>query len=158
MPAIALFQPDIPQNTGAILRLSACLGLVTHIIGPTGFELSDRALARAGLDYLDHARIARHASWPAFMAWKADAAGKLVLLTTKASAIYTEYRFARDDVLLFGRESAGVPDHVHEAADMRLRVPIAAGLRSMNLATAVAMAAGEALRQTSTFPVQEAPT
>ncbi len=152
MIALALFQPDIPQNTGTILRLAACLGVTTHIIGPTGFELSDRTLKRAGMDYLDRAALVRHTGWTAFQAWRRDGGGRLVLMTTKASAPYTGFAFAPDDIILLGRESAGVPDEVHDAADHGLLVPMVAGLRSINVAMTAAMALGEALRQTAGFP------
>ena len=153
MIAIALFQPDIPQNCGAILRLAACLGVTTHIVEPAGFDLSDRALRRAGMDYLDRAAIVRHASWIDFEAWRKTRPGqRLILSTTGASRAYTGFAFAADDVILFGRESAGVPDAVHAAADARVAVPMVAGLRSLNVATAAAMMLGEALRQTNEFP------
>lgn len=152
MVAIALFQPDIPQNCGAILRLAACLGVTTHIIGPTGFDLSDRALRRAGMDYLDRAALLRHTSWTAFEAWRGDSRARLVVATTKADLPYTAFAFVEGDILLFGRESAGMPDAVHQAADARLLIPMVGGLRSLNVATAAAMIVGEALRQTAGFP------
>ncbi|QKV17096.1 tRNA (cytidine(34)-2'-O)-methyltransferase [Oricola thermophila] len=144
---IALFQPDIPGNTGTILRLAACLGAAVHVIGPEGFDLSDRALKRAGMDYLEMAVLHRHVNWTEFDAWRAAERKRLVLLTTKADMPYVAHDFAADDILLFGRESAGVPDHVHEAADARLAIPMAEGARSINLAMSVAMVAGEAMRQ-----------
>lgn len=152
MVALALFQPDIPQNTGTILRLSACLGVSVHVIGPTGFDLTDRSLRRAGLDYLDHVDIVRHTGWTAFEAWRRAVGRRLALMTTKAATPYTEFAFAADDVILFGRESAGVPEEVHNAADHRLLVPMVAGLRSINVAMTAAMTLGEALRQTGGFP------
>jgi tRNA (cytidine/uridine-2'-O-)-methyltransferase len=152
MVALALYQPDIPQNTGAMLRLAACLGVAAHVIGPAGFDLSDRALRRAGMDYLDHAKIVRHLSWKAFCSWRAEHSGRLVLLTTKASAPYTDFAFDPGDVILLGRESAGVPGEIHAAADARLAVPMAENLRSLNVATCAAMVLGEALRQTGGFP------
>lgn len=145
---IALFQPDIPQNTGTILRLCACLGVEAHIIEPAGFPVSDRHFRRSGMDYLDQVTIMRHDSWTEFEAWRAAAGCRLVLFTTKAALPYLEHRYATDDILLFGRESAGVPDRVVEAADIRVVIPIAPGLRSLNVAMAAAMAIGEALRQT----------
>jgi len=145
---IALFEPDIPQNTGTILRLSACLGLETHIIEPAGFPISDRAFRRAGMDYLDRVSITRHPSWAAFEAWRSAAGARLVLFTTRASMPYLDHAFRRGDVLLFGRESAGVPERVHAAADARLMIPMQEGMRSLNVAIAAAMAVGEALRQT----------
>jgi len=149
---VALYQPDIAQNTGTILRLAACLGVVAHIIEPAGFPASDRAFRRAGMDYLDHVTLARHGSWAAFETWRRAADLKLVLFTTRATTSYLDHSFGRDDVLLFGRESAGVPDAVHTAADARLRIPMRHGLRSLNIAMACAMAVGEALRQTGLAP------
>src|SRR5262245_48932614 len=146
---IALFEPDIPQNTGTVLRLAACLGIEAHIIEPAGFPTSDRAFRRAGMDYLDQVEIARHASWEAFEAWRRGAGARLILFTTRASRPYLDHAFRSDDVLLFGRESAGVPDKVHAAADARLVIPMREGLRSLNVAVAAAMAAGEAIRQTA---------
>jgi tRNA (cytidine/uridine-2'-O-)-methyltransferase len=144
---IALFEPDIPQNTGTILRLAACLGIEAHIIEPAGFPISDRAFRRAGMDYLDQVEIARHASWEAFEAWRRGADARLILFTTRASRSYLDHAFRPDDVLLFGRESAGAPQAVHDAADARLVIPMREGLRSLNVAMAAAMAAGEAIRQ-----------
>jgi tRNA (cytidine/uridine-2'-O-)-methyltransferase len=148
---IALYEPDIPQNTGTILRLCACLGIEAHIIEPAGFPVTDRAFRRAGMDYLDQVSIVRHASFAGFNDWRQDLGLSLVLLTTAADRSYIDHGFGPDQVLLFGRESAGVPETVHRTADVRLRVPIKAGLRSLNIAMAVAMVAGEALRQTSGF-------
>lgn len=145
---IALYQPDIPQNTGTILRLCACLGVEAHIVAPAGFPISDRAFRRAGMDYLDSVALVRHSSWDAFQEWRQEQNGRLVLFTTAGTLSYLDYEFRSDDVLLFGRESAGVPADVHSAADARLRIPMRAGLRSLNVALAAAMAAGEALRQT----------
>jgi tRNA (cytidine/uridine-2'-O-)-methyltransferase len=144
---IALYEPDIPQNTGTILRLTACLGLEAHIIEPTGFPSSDRAFRRAGMDYLDKVVLTRHMSWPAFDAWRRTEQLRLVLFTTSAACSYLDHAYRRDDILLFGRESAGVPRDVHEAADVRLKIPISEDLRSLNIAMAVAMAAGEMVRQ-----------
>lgn len=145
---IALYEPDIPQNTGTILRTCACLGAEAHIIEPAGFPVTDRAFRRAGLDYLDQVSIARHGSFADFDAWRRGERLSLVLLTTRATTPYFEHGFADDQVLLFGRESAGVPEAVHQAADIRLRIPIRDGFRSLNIAVAVAMVAGEALRLT----------
>jgi tRNA (cytidine/uridine-2'-O-)-methyltransferase len=147
---LALFEPDIPGNAGALLRLGACLDVAVDIIEPAGFSLSDRALKRAGMDYLQTVRLRRHSSWEAFLA--ARAPGRLVLLTTKAAQPYTGFAFAPDDTLLLGRESAGVPEAVHDAADARLLIPMAAGARSLNVAQAAAMVLGEALRQRALFP------
>jgi tRNA (cytidine/uridine-2'-O-)-methyltransferase len=145
---IALYEPDIPQNTGTILRTCACLGVEAHIIEPAGFPVTDRAFRRAGMDYLDQVSIVRHPSFAAFDAWRRGEGFCLVLLTTRATASYLDHAFSSRDILLFGRESAGVPDAVHETADVRLRIPIREGLRSLNIAVSMAMVAGEALRQT----------
>jgi tRNA (cytidine/uridine-2'-O-)-methyltransferase len=148
---IALFEPDIPQNTGTILRLAACLGIEAHLIEPAGFPTSDRTFRRAGMDYLDTVKLKRHASWEAFVQWRAAEGLRLVLFTTAANASYLDHRYEPRDILLFGRESAGVPTHVHAAADVRLCIPMQAGLRSLNVAMTCAMAVGEALRQTGGF-------
>lgn len=147
---IALYEPDIPQNTGTILRLCACLGAEAHIIEPAGFPVTDRAFRRAGMDYLDHVTIARHPSWDAFEAWRRSKSARLILFTTRGGASYLDHAYQPDDVLLFGRESAGVPDAVHAAADARLLVPMNPGLRSINVAMTCAMALGEAMRQNRT--------
>ena len=144
---IALYQPDIPQNTGTILRLAACLGLEAHLIEPAGFPTSDRAFRRAGMDYLDRARLVRHASWQAFDAWRRADGLRLVLFNTRAATSYLDHAFAARDVLLFGRESTGVPEQVHAAAEVRLKVPMRPDMRSLNVAMTCAMAVGEALRQ-----------
>src|SRR4051812_25274550 len=146
---IALFQPDIPQNTGTILRLCACLNVEAHIIEPAGFPVSDKHFRRAGMDYLDQVSIVRHASWPTFEQWRRDNGLRLILFSTKGALPYLDHRYSGSDILLFGRESAGVPDEVAAAADQRLAIPIAPGLRSLNVAMAAAMALGEALRQTA---------
>jgi tRNA (cytidine/uridine-2'-O-)-methyltransferase len=145
---IALFQPDIPQNTGTILRLCACLDVAAHIIEPAGFPVSDRHFRRAGMDYLDQVTIARHDSWSKFEQWRHDGGYRLILFTTGSTDSYLDYRYRPADILLFGRESAGVPDEVAAKADARLVIPIQPGLRSLNVAMAAAMALGEALRQT----------
>jgi tRNA (cytidine/uridine-2'-O-)-methyltransferase len=144
---IALYQPDIAPNTGTILRLAACLGVEAHIIEPAGFPVSDRAFRRAGMDYLDHVALTRHESWAAFEQWRRQARLALVLLTTHAERCYLDHRYAADQVLLFGRESSGVPDAVHASADVRLTIPMRGELRSLNVAMACAMVVGEALRQ-----------
>lgn len=149
---IALYEPDIPQNTGTILRTCACLGLEAHIIEPAGFPVTDRAFRRAGMDYLDRVTILRHAAFADFEAWRRQERLNLVLMTTAAAQNYLDHAFADDQVVLFGRESAGVPQAVHDAAEVRLRIPVAEGLRSLNIAVSVAMVAGEALRQTGRFP------
>lgn len=145
---IALYQPDIPGNTGTILRLAACLGLAVDIIEPAGFDLSDRNLKRAGMDYIAAATLNRHVNWERFEAWRATTGRRLVLASTKAAQPYTRFSFRPDDILLFGRESAGVPDHVHERADSRIVIPMAHGQRSLNIAISAAMIVGEAIRQT----------
>ena len=145
---IALFQPDIPQNTGTILRLCACLGAAAHIIEPAGFPISDRHFRRAGMDYLDHVDLSRHDSWSKFEEWRNEAGSRLVLFTTKAAGSYLDFHYRSDDILLFGRESAGVTDEVTAAADARVVIPIRPSLRSLNVAMSAAMALGEALRQT----------
>jgi tRNA (cytidine/uridine-2'-O-)-methyltransferase len=145
---IALYEPDIPQNTGTILRFCACFGIEAHIIEPSGFPTTDRAFRRAGMDYLDAVTMVRHRSWQDFAAWRNRQGHRLVLFTTSASLSYLDYRYQADDILLFGRESAGVPAAVHDAADARLTIPMRERMRSLNFAIAAAMAAGEALRQT----------
>lgn len=145
---IALYEPDIPQNAGTIMRLGACLGVPVHIIEPAGFPVSDRAFRRAGLDYLDAVKIERHISFAAFEDWRKANGRRLVLLTTRAKQTYPSFAFGKDDVLLMGRESSGVPDQVHAAADASLRIPMREGLRSLNIAVALAMVLGEGLRQT----------
>ena len=144
---LALYQPDIPQNTGAILRLAACFGLPVDVIEPCGFAFDDRRMRRAGMDYLDHVELHRHRSWDAYRTARSGKPGRLVLLTTKASVPYAEVRFEAADSLLLGRESAGVPEDVHAAADIRIRIPMRPGLRSLNVAMAAAIVAGEAMRQ-----------
>jgi tRNA (cytidine/uridine-2'-O-)-methyltransferase len=144
---IALFEPDIPQNTGTILRLCACLGVEAHLVEPAGFPISDRAFRRAGMDYLDQVAIVRHPSWVAFEDFRRDAGLRLVLFTTQATMSYLDHRFAPSDILLFGRETAGVPPAVHATADARLLIPMRPGLRSINVAMTCAMALGEAKRQ-----------
>ncbi|CBI75990.1 RNA methyltransferase [Bartonella clarridgeiae 73] len=144
---IALFQPDIAGNTGTILRLSACFGLHVHIIEPAGFDLSDRNLKRAGMDYLERASLERHLDWQNFIDTMQRFNHRLLLLSTKAKTCYTEIRYQKNDVLLFGRESAGVPDYVYKAADYALTIPMLPHARSLNLAMSVAITTGEALRQ-----------
>jgi tRNA (cytidine/uridine-2'-O-)-methyltransferase len=153
MPAlkIALYQPDIPGNTGTILRFAACMGLTVDIIEPAGFILSDKNLRRAGMDYIASVTMARHVNHAAFEAWRAASGRRLVLASTKAAVSYIDFAYRPDDILLFGRESAGVPDHVHEQADARILIPMAPGQRSINVALSAAMIAGEALRQTGGF-------
>ena len=150
---LALYQPDIPQNTGTILRLAACLGVAVDVIGPTGFDMSDRSLRRAGLDYLDHVDLTRHVSFGAFDAALSGGGlpPRLILLTSHGAVSHLNFQFEASDVLMLGRESAGVPDDVHARADGRVRIPMRAGLRSLNIAVAAALVLGEALRQTDGF-------
>ncbi len=144
---IALYQPDIPGNTGTILRLAACLGLAVDIIEPAGFDLSDKNLKRAGMDYIASVTLTRHINWELFEEVRLAEGRRLVLASTKAAEPYTRFSFRPNDTLLFGRESAGVPDHVHDKADGRIIVPMVEGQRSLNVAMSVAMIAGEAIRQ-----------
>jgi tRNA (cytidine/uridine-2'-O-)-methyltransferase len=145
---LALFQPDIPQNTGTILRLCACLDVRAHVIEPAGFPVSDRAFRRAGMDYLDQVTWMRHDSWTRFEQWRRSEGFRLLLFTTKAAVSYLDFRYAASDILLFGRETVGVTDEVVAAADARLKIPMKPALRSLNVAIAAAMVVGEALRQT----------
>lgn len=152
MLRIALYQPDIPQNTGTIVRLGACLGVPVDIIGPAGFTVTDKAFRRAGMDYLERASVTRHVSWEAFQDSEPIIRRRIVLLTTKADLAYTGFSFRDDDILLLGRESAGVPETVHASLVDRIRIPMQPGTRSLNVALACAMVLGEALRQTAGFP------
>lgn len=154
---LALFEPDIPQNAGTLFRLGACLGVPIDLIEPAGFDASDRNLKRAGLDYLDHAEIRRHLSFTHFETFRREIGARLILATTRGAIAYTGFAFRPGDILLLGRESAGAPDHVHAAADARVFIPQRAGLRSLNIAVAGAMIAGEALRQLDAFPSAETP-
>ncbi len=149
---LALYEPDIPQNAGTLMRLAACLGLPVDIIEPCGFVFGGAKLRRAGMDYLDRLDLTRHSSWSAFHEGLGRRGGRLVLLTTKGALPYTDFTFQADDVVMVGRESAGVPDAVHGAAFARLCVPMEPGMRSLNVAVAAAMVLGEALRQTGGFP------
>ena len=151
---LALYQPDIAQNCGSLLRLAACLGVAVDVIEPCGFVWSDRHLKRAGMDYLDAVDLTRHVSWEAFLAANES---RLILLTTKGERRYEDFSYAAGDTLLLGRESAGAPSEVHEAAAARLRIPMRRGLRSINVALAGAMALGEALRQTKELPAETIP-
>lgn len=144
---IALYQPEIPGNTGAILRLAACFGATVDIIHPIGFELSDKTLKRAGMDYLEIAAIREHSNFEAFGAWRVSTGRRLVLLTTKAATAYTSFAFRADDILMFGRESSGVPDDVAVLADAALRIPIRQEARSLNLGMSAAITLSEAVRQ-----------
>ena len=147
---LALFEPDIPQNAGTLLRLAACLGIALDLIEPAGFLLSDRHFRRAALDYAERASLRRHSSWEAFLSTLEGA--RLVLLTTGAELVYVQFVFRADDILLLGRESSGAPGFVHRAADARVRIPMTAGSRSLNVAVAASMVLGEALRQTGGLP------
>lgn len=151
---LALYQPDIPQNAGTLLRTAACLGVGVDVIGPSGFDMTDRALKRAGLDYLSHVVIVRHESYAAFGAWrvKEEPAARLVLLTAHAAVAYHRFAFAHSDILMLGRESAGVPDDVRTTANAAVRIPMAPGLRALNVAVAGAIVLAEALRQTGGLP------
>jgi len=144
---IALYQPDIAGNTGTILRLAACLGIAVDIIEPAGFDVSDRNLRRAGMDYLEMAALSRHVDFDRFDEWRLGEGRRLVLLSTKAAMPYTDFAYADGDILLFGRESACVPDHVHDNANACLLIPMKGGGRSLNVALAAAMSVGEAMRQ-----------
>lgn len=144
---IALFQPDIAGNTGTILRLGACFGVPVNIIEPAGFDLSDRHLKRAGMDYLELATLNRHLDWQHFFASQKAEKRRLVLFTTKVDTAYTDFSFHDNDVLLFGRESAGAPDYVHEAVDAEVTIPMVENARSLNLALSVAIGISEAMRQ-----------
>lgn len=156
-PALALYEPDIPQNLGAVMRLSACFGMPLHIIEPCGFPLDDKRIKRAGMDYIAHVDWHRHVSWSAFYDWTRAEQKRLLLLTTKASEDYGQLAYQPNDILLFGRESAGVPDDVHAAVDGRLTIPMQQEVRSLNLAMSAAIVAGEAMRQLRTCQA-EAPT
>ena len=148
---LALFEPDIPQNAGALIRLGACLGAGVDVIEPCGFLFSDRALKRAAMDYLDLAEIVRHDSWSSFLGRLGNE--RIVLLTTKASVVYTAVAYRESDVLLVGRETSGVPEPVHQRADLRVRIPQRPDTRSLNVAQAGAIVLSEALRQTDKFPL-----
>jgi len=147
---LALFQPDIPPNTGTIICMSACLNVPVNIIEPCGFPFGEKSFRRAGMDYIDQSTVRRHKSWNHFL----DGCGtaRIILLTTAADSGYTDIAYHPDDIILLGRESAGVPDEVHERADRRVLIPMAPDKRSLNVAVSAAMVLGEALRQTGQFP------
>lgn len=152
---LALFQPDIPQNTGTLLRLGACLDLPLDIIEPCGFIFNERAMKRAGMDYLGMASYKRHNSWEDFLTYRKEHPeeyGRIILLTTHATTAYTDFKFLPNDIILMGRESAGVPEAVHQLADSRLLIPMNQNARSINVAVSAVMVIGEALRQTNLFP------
>ena len=148
---IALFEPDIPQNTGNIFRLSACLGITIDVIEPTGFIFDDKRFKRSSMDYLNYTNYKRHIDWDSFYVWSKKNKYRLILLTTKSDKKYTKYKFKNNDILIFGRESAGVPDQVHHCVNERLTIPMKKGLRSINVSSAVALVAGEACRQLNFF-------
>ena len=153
-----MFQPDIPQNTGTLLRLGACLDIELDIIEPCGFIFSERTLKRAGMDYLDMVRYRRHHSWEHFLQYRAEHPeeyGRIVLLTTHASEPYYNFEFRPNDIILMGRESAGVPEEVHQTADARLLIPMNHNARSLTVAVSAVMVVGECLRQVNGFPAME---
>jgi len=149
---IALYQPDQPPNTGTLLRLGACLQVPVHVIEPCGFPFSKRALQRYAMDYADYVDLHHHLDWPAFEAWRKKAGRRLILLTTKADCAYSDFKFNKDDILLVGSESTGVPESVHQSADARITIPMSKQVRSLNVAVSMAMVVGEALRQTDSWP------
>lgn len=145
---LILFQPDIPQNTGTLIRLGACVGVPVHIIEPCGFPFDDKKVRRSAMDYYDHAQVTRHTSWQAFLDFRRNMPNsRLLLLSAHASTPYTQFQYKKDDMLLLGRESAGVPDYVRQAADAGLTIPMQGSTRSLNVALAASMVLGEALRQ-----------
>ena len=144
---IALFEPDIPQNAGNIFRLGACLGVSIDIIEPAGFVIDDKRLKRASMDYYDYLDLTKHLSWEKFYEWSKENSYRLILLTTKSTKSYYDYRYQPNDIILFGRESAGVPEYVHETVDERLTIPMIKGPRSINLSSSVSIVAGEMIRQ-----------
>ena len=148
---IALFQPDIPQNTGNIFRLGACLGIEVDIIEPTGYVFNDKKFKRSSMDYINYIKYKRHLDWEAFYNWSKKNNFRLILLTTKSLKKYYDYKYQESDILLFGRESAGVPKEVHDCVDEQLTIPMTQGLRSINVSSAVALVAGEACRQLNLF-------
>ena len=147
---LALYQPDIPQNTGTLMRLCAAMDVPLDIIEPCGFALDEKKIRRAAMDYIDHLDMTRHTDWAAFQSARK---GRLILMTTKSDNFYTDVEFQKGDVILMGRESVGAPDEVHEVADVRLRIPMRAEARSLNMAVSASMVLGEALRQTKGFPI-----
>jgi tRNA (cytidine/uridine-2'-O-)-methyltransferase len=157
MPRLALYQPDIPQNAGSLLRLAACLSFPVEVIEPCGFLWDEKRMRRAGMDYLDKVQVKRHSSWPVFWNWTKQEGRRVVLLSTKASERLDRFAFGPSDVIMVGRESAGVPDSVAETVQARVRIPLAPGVRSLNVALAASIAMAEALRQLSAFPSEELP-
>ena len=146
---IALYQPDIPQNTGNIFRLGACMGVAVDIIEPTGFVFDDKKFRRSAMDYIDHLEYKKHDDWKHFYKWIKENKFRLILMTTKSENSLYNFEFRSSDILLFGRESAGVPDNIHQIVDHRLRIPMKDGVRSINLSSSVALVLGESLRQTN---------
>lgn len=149
MPDLVLFQPDIPGNTGTLLRLAACMGVKVHIIEPAGFRLDEKAFRRAGMDYVEQAAMQKHLNWAEFEDWRKLEQRRTLLLTTKATQNYTDFEFKKSDLIMLGRESIGAPDYVHEAVTKRLTIPMAGEARSLNMALTGAMVLGEAIRQTA---------
>ena len=148
---IALYQPDIPQNAGNIFRLGACLGVPVDIIEPTGFIFDDKKFKRSAMDYIDHIDYKRHIDWEHFYEWSQKKKFRLILMTTKTNQSFYKFQFKSSDILLFGRESAGVPDKVHQIVDHRLTIPMKVGVRSINLSSSVALVVGEGIRQTNSI-------
>ena len=147
MPDLVLFQPDIPGNTGTLLRLAACMGVKVHIIEPAGFRLDEKAFRRAGMDYVEQAAMQKYLNWAEFEKWRKCENRRSLLLTTKATQTYTDFEYSDSDLIMLGRESIGAPDYVHEACDHRLTIPMAGEARSLNMALTGAMVLGEAIRQ-----------
>ena len=148
---IALYQPDIPQNTGNIFRLGACLGVSVDIIEPTGFIFDDKKFKRSAMDYIDYINYKKHIDWQHFYDWAQKKKLRLILMTTKTNQSFYKFQFHSSDILLFGRESAGVPDNIHQIVDHRLTIPMKEGVRSINLSSSVALVLGEGLRQTNSI-------
>ena len=144
---IALFEPDIPQNTGNIFRLGACLGIEIDVIEPTGYVFDDKRFGRSSMDYIKYIKYKRHLDWDSFFNWTENNNYRIILLTTKSQKKYTDFSFQENDILLFGRESAGVPKYVHQSVNEQLTIPMVKGLRSINVSSSVAIVAGEACRQ-----------
>jgi tRNA (cytidine/uridine-2'-O-)-methyltransferase len=152
---LALFQPDIPQNTGTMLRMAACLGVGADIVEPAGFPVSDRHFRRSGMDYLDGVDLQRHVNFAAFEVARREAGARLVILSTRGKQTHLDFQFQNGDILMVGRESAGLPDEVHAVANAVLRIPMLPTMRSLNVAVSAALAVGEALRQINAFPTQD---
>lgn len=153
MPDLVLFQPDIAGNTGTLMRLAACLDFTLHIIEPAGFRLDDTHLKRAGMDYLELAKLHRHNDWHSFENWRSETARRLMLLTTRGNISLPETKFENSDLIMLGRESSGVPDEVHQAANHSILIPMHTNARSINISLSGAMVMSEALRQTNSFPL-----